>query len=35
MSVVMVSMAVLICTFSFEILAVKRRNINLILDVTP
>jgi len=35
MSVVMVSMAVLICSFKFGILGGKRRNINLILDVTP
>jgi hypothetical protein len=35
MSAVIVSMAVLIPTFSSGILAGKRRNINLILDVTP
>jgi hypothetical protein len=34
MSAVMVSMAVLIRTFSSGILAGKRRNINLILAVT-
>jgi len=34
MSAVMVSMAVLIRTFSSGILGGKRRNINLILDVT-
>jgi len=34
-SAVMVSVAVLIRTFSSGILAGKRRNINLILDVTP
>jgi len=35
MSAVMVSVAVLIRTFSSGILAGKRRNINPILDVTP
>jgi len=35
MSAVMVSMAVLIRTFSSRILGGKRRNVNLILDVTP
>jgi hypothetical protein len=35
MSAVMVSMAVLIHTFRSGILALKRRNTNPILDVTP
>jgi len=35
MSAMMVAMAVLIRTFSFRDTCRKRRNINLILDVTP